>query len=79
MKNSIRNHIKNLYSSVNKTGLFGTLGNKGNVMMRFDIKDLSFVFSCSHLAAHLAGNESRVKEIIEIINKPMQIDLRKNV
>jgi hypothetical protein len=74
VKDRIKHHIKNLNSVIIKTGFFGTLGNKGNVMMRWDFNDVSFAISCCHLASDLGKNESRVKEMVGIMNKTLQVD-----
>lgn len=44
-----------------KTGMGGTFGNKGGVVMRIKIFDTSLCFTCAHLAA----GESKVKERID--------------
>jgi len=78
VKQELKTHIKNIYSIIMKTGFLGTLGNKGNVMVRFDLSnDLSIAISCCHLAAGMKKNDSRVKEIVDIMNKKIQIDNKK--
>jgi hypothetical protein len=69
VKSSIRDKIVNFDSIIIKTGLMGTMGNKGSCLIRFNFLDTSFAFSCGHLAAGSGSNSSRISEVIEILNK----------
>jgi hypothetical protein len=52
-----------------KTGLMGTLGNKGSCLIRFNYMDTSFAFSCGHFAAGSSANNNRLNELNDILNK----------
>lgn len=69
VKTSIKDKIQNFDSFILKTGMMGTLGNKGSCLLRFNYLDTSFAFSCGHLAAGSSKNQNRIQEIIEIMNK----------
>ena len=77
VKRDLKGKIRNLYTSINKTGFMKTLGNKGNVIVRFDFDDTSFAVACCHLSASIAKNENRTKEMIGILEKNIQFN--KNV
>jgi phosphatidylinositol-bisphosphatase len=51
----INEHWKNTLRSVHKdtvkTGMGGSFGNKGGVVIRINIFDTSICFTCAHLAA----------------------------
>jgi hypothetical protein len=48
-KNSIKNWIKNIHSSKVRTGMGGNTGNKGAVILWFELDDTSVVLANSHL------------------------------
>lgn len=48
-KNSIKSWIKNISSSKVRTGLGGNAGNKGAVVLRFELDDTSIVLANGHL------------------------------
>lgn len=73
VKESIKNNITNLTGTIVKTGFLGTLGNKGNVIVRFDINNMSLAVSCCHLTSDLPKNDARIKELNDIMTKPVQI------
>ena len=45
----------------------GTLGNKGNVSIRFNYFDTSFAAVNCHLASDLDKNEARISELLEVL------------
>lgn len=45
----------------------GTLGNKGNVSIRFTYFDTSFAAVNCHLASDLDKNEARINELLEVL------------
>lgn len=51
VKRKIIKRISQLESDVVKTGLHGTLGNKGSVLIRFEIDDSQIVIANCHLTA----------------------------
>ena len=61
-------YIKNFDYQIIKTGLKGALGNKGSLLLRFNLNDSSIAVSCSHLASGQDKNEERKSEIINVLN-----------
>jgi hypothetical protein len=74
VKDSIKNNINNLTGTIVKTGFMGTLGNKGNCVVRFDINNISIALSCCHLSSDLNKNDARIKELNDILTKNIQIN-----
>jgi phosphatidylinositol-bisphosphatase len=79
VKESVKNNITNLTGTIVKTGFLGTLGNKGNVIVRFDFNNVSFAFSCCHLTSDLPKNEARIKELNDILTKSVLISNTKEM
>jgi hypothetical protein len=69
VKNSIKDNIYNIETMTNRTGVFGTFGNKGGLNAKFNFLDDTFVFSCNHLASGQSSVNNRVNEMIETLNK----------
>ncbi|MCQ2819156.1 MAG: hypothetical protein MJ252_17980 [archaeon] len=59
--------LNKIQTSYIKTGLGGATGNKGSCVIRFNYRNTSFSIACSHLAAGLSSNTSRLQEILEIL------------
>lgn len=78
VKSSMKDKIKNFDHAIIKTGLMGTMGNKGSCLIRFNYMDTSLAISCGHLAAGSSALENRINEIHEILNKnfPIHKDLK---
>lgn len=74
VKDSIQYSITNLMGIIVKTGFMGTLGNKGNCVVRFDINNVSVAVSCCHLSSDLNKNDARIKELNDILTKNIQIN-----
>ena len=68
VRSSIIKYIKNFDYQIIKTGLKGTLGNKGSLLLRFNINDSSIAFACSHLCSGQDKNDERKSEIINVLN-----------
>ena len=68
VKSSCINYIKNFDYQIIKTGLKGTLGNKGSLLLRFNINDSTIAFSCNHLSSGQEKTEERKREIIDVLN-----------
>ena len=77
-KESVKNIVQNLNGVIVKTGFIGMLGNKGNVIIRFDINNVSYAVSCCHMTSDLPKNESRIKELSDILIKSVQINPNKD-
>jgi hypothetical protein len=61
VKNSVKSHISNVYSSKVKTGMGGSAGNKGATVMRFEIDDTSVAIA----NAHLESGQSKIEERVQ--------------
>ncbi|KAI8337899.1 Endonuclease/exonuclease/phosphatase [Chlamydoabsidia padenii] len=71
VKASIVESIRNVETSIKKTGMMGMAGNKGAVAIRMDYGDTSFCF----VAAHFASGQSNVDDRnadYHIINQGLQ-------
>ena len=68
VKTSCIQYIKNFDYQIIKTGLKGTLGNKGSILLRFNINDSNIALACSHLSSGQEKNEERKREIIDVLN-----------
>jgi hypothetical protein len=68
IKEDLCEYIKNIETSIVKLGLLGTLGNKGYCIIRFNIQDVSFAFSCCHLKSGKKEVNGRKQEVIDILN-----------
>ena len=68
VRSSCIKYIKNFDYQIIKTGLKGTLGNKGSLLLRFNINDSSIGIACSHLASGQDKNEERKTEIQNVLN-----------
>lgn len=77
VKKTLEKNIKNLDYIIVKSGMMGTIGNKGSCMIKFDYYDTSFAFSCCHLAAGASSNSSRLSQLSEILNKTFPSDKQK--
>jgi hypothetical protein len=77
VKNDLKNNIIYFDSMIIKTGLMGTMGNKGSCLIRFQYLHTTFAFACGHLAAGSGANGSRISEIIDILNRNYPVYKRK--
>lgn len=66
VKDSLKDNLKNLDQSINKTGAMGAFGNKGNLAFRFNYFDTSFAIVNCHLSSDLEKKDERESEINEI-------------
>lgn len=69
VKSTLRENIKSLDTGVIRTGMLGTMGNKGSLIVKFNYNDTSIGFVCSHLTHGMNGNKHRINELHEILNK----------
>ena len=67
VKSSCIQYIKNFDYQVIKTGLKGTLGNKGSILLRFNINDSTIALACNHLSSGQEKIEERKQEIIDVL------------
>jgi hypothetical protein len=69
VKADLKDQIVNFDSLIIKTGMLGTLGNKGSCLIRFNYLDTSIALSTGHFAAGSSSNQSRLSELNDILNK----------
>lgn len=72
IKEHLRDRLNNLDVDVVKTGLAGTLGNKGAVVMKFNIDDSSLCFINCHMEAGGKQNNVRLANLIDFHQKAFQ-------
>lgn len=77
VKKEIIEKIKNFDFLIQKTGMMGTMGNKGSCLMRFELHDTSIAFSSGHFAAGQSSNSSRIAELLDILCKNFTIQRQK--
>lgn len=77
VKKEILERIKNFDFLIQKTGMMGTMGNKGSCLMRFELNDTSIAFSSGHFAAGQSSNSSRIAELQDILTKNFSIQRQK--
>jgi len=75
VKEKLISKIKNLDSVIIKTGMMGTLGNKGSCLIRFNYNDTSLVLSGCHLSAD--NNKNRIQEFNNILAQNFVKDNKK--
>ena len=68
-KAEISTYIKNVSTDAQGTGIFGTMGNKGAVSIRFDLHSTSCCFVASHLCAHDENVLKRNHDYHEILKR----------
>jgi len=73
VKDSLKENFRNIEALIVRTGLLGTMGNKGSCMMRFNYLDTSLAFACCHLAAGSSEVNSRISEMTEVITKALPV------
>ncbi len=73
VKESLKENVRNIENIINRTGLLGTMGNKGSCIMRFNYFDTSIALACCHLSAGSGNITARIGEINDIINKPFTL------
>jgi len=72
VKDNLRQNIKNIDENVIRTGMMGTMGNKGSCLIRFNYHDTSLVFSGGHFSAD--ANNNRIQEFNNILSQTFNKD-----
>mmetsp|Transcript_5987 Transcript_5987/g.5308 ORF Transcript_5987/g.5308 Transcript_5987/m.5308 type:complete len:158 (+) Transcript_5987:1480-1953(+) len=72
VKEEHRTRVTKVETDVVKTGLAGSLGNKGAVCVKFMVDDSSFGFINVHMEAGTKNNNARLMNLIDIHNKAFQ-------
>ncbi len=73
VKESIKENVKNIDNLIVRTGLLGTIGNKGSCLLRFNYNDTSVSIANCHLSAGASNVSARITEINEILNRTYPI------
>jgi hypothetical protein len=73
IKESLKDNIKGIEGQIVKTGVLGTMGNKGSLLLRFNYHDTSISLATCHLSAGSSNVNNRIAEIGDILNKPLSI------
>jgi hypothetical protein len=71
-KDSIKDRISRIEYDTVKTGLAGTLGNKGAVVIKLCVDDSTFVFANCHLEDDVQYNSYRLSNVTEIHQRAFQ-------
>lgn len=79
VKENLCEYISKIETCTIKTGLMGTLGNKGYCIIRFNFQDVSLAFSCCHLKSGENETNTRILEISEILNKNIKLKDSKEI
>ena len=74
IKNELNNKIFLLDHNMTKTGMYGTLGNKGFFTISMKCNDKIISFGSGHFEAGKGKNEERINTLIELLNKPIKIN-----
>jgi Phosphatidylinositol 5-phosphate phosphatase len=72
VKEHLARRLTRVEADVVKTGLAGTVGNKGGAVIKFYIDDTSFVFINVHLEAGNKANKERLSNLSDIHNRAFQ-------
>jgi len=78
-KTSIVSRISDIDVDVVKTGLAGTVGNKGAALARFKVDETSLVFTNVHMEAGGKANKERLMNVLDIHSRafPPQSGMKK--
>lgn len=68
--------ISQIESSKVKQGFSGSAGNKGAVLIRFNIDDSSFCVVNAHLASGVKDNKTRLEQITDIFKQGFKRDVK---
>lgn len=72
VKESKKELITNLDTLIIKSGLMGSLGNKGSCLLRFNIFNSCISIACSHMSAGKEYTDSRRKEMVDLLNSSFE-------
>ena len=74
IKKSLRKNITLIDSNITKTGVYGTLGNKGFFTLTLKCFDSLISFGSGHFEAGQSKNEDRIDTLIQLLNKYININ-----
>jgi len=69
IRKDLLGRVSNINVDIVKTGLAGTLGNKGGIAVRFDVDESSLCFINAHLEAGNKQNNVRLSNVTDIHQK----------
>ena len=73
VKNELSNNIFLLDHNMTKRGMYGTLGNKGFFTISMKCYDKIISFGSGHFESGKSKNEERINTLIQLLNKPLNI------
>ena len=74
VKKTLRKNVFLIDSNITKTGVYGTLGNKGFFTLTLKCFDSLISFGSGHFEAGQSKNEDRINTLIQLLNKNINID-----
>ena len=74
VKKSLRKNVTLIDSNITKTGVYGTMGNKGFFTLTLKCFDSLISFGSGHFEAGQSKNEDRINTLIQLLNKGINID-----
>ena len=74
IKNELKNNIFLLDYNMTKTGMYGTLGNKGFFTISMKCNNKIISFGSGHFEAGKGKNEERINTLIQLLNQPIKIN-----
>ena len=67
VRHNIKDNFQKIDHSITKLGLMGQLGNKGNLLIRFQYEKFTFALCCSHLNGKITNYFKRSTELRNIL------------
>ena len=74
VKKSLRKNVSLTDSNTTKTGVYGTMGNKGFFTLTLKCFDSLISFGSGHFEAGQSKNEDRISTLIQLLNKSVNIN-----
>jgi len=74
VKKTLRKNISLIDSNTTKTGVYGTMGNKGFFTLTLKCFDSLISFGSGHFEAGQSKNEDRISTLIQLLNKSVNIN-----
>ena len=79
IKKELKKNVILIDYNTTKRGMFGTLGNKGFFTVSLKYYDTIISFGTGHFEAGTEKNEERIDCLIQLLNKPLNIEEKKNI
>ena len=74
VKKQLRKNVSLIDSNITKTGVYGTMGNKGFFTLTIKCFDSLISFGSGHFEAGQSKNEDRISTLIQLLNKDININ-----